>query len=66
MWIVIHMVRSQTAADEAYERLSREGFMVRVRPVYRTLSPEENFYELMTLPTEAKEASRVLFGQPDI
>ena len=59
VYVVIHMVHSEQKAASAQELLTREGFMVRVRPVARTLSGECCF-ELQTIKAEAKEAREVL------
>ena len=55
VWVVIHMAHSEQKAASAQELLTREGFMVRVRPVARTLSGE-CCLELQALKAEAKEA----------
>lgn len=59
VWVVIHMAHSEQRAADAQALLTREGFMVRVRPVARTLSGEHCF-ELMAIKAEAKEAREVL------
>lgn len=63
MWIVIHMVQSETAANEALAFLTAEGFMVRARPVYRSIGSDDNYYELLALRSEAHEARRLLLEQ---
>ena len=59
LWVVIHMAHSQERADQALELLTREGFMVKVRPVNRALGAEA-CYEVLALNSEAKEARDLL------
>ncbi len=59
MWVVIHMAHSEQKAQDAEALLTREGFMIRVIPVARTLSGERCF-EVQALKAEAKEAREVL------
>ena len=60
MWVVIHMVRGEEAAQRLRGRLADEGFMVRLRAVYKSLPPEDNTYEIAALKSEAAEARDVL------
>ncbi len=60
LWKVIHMVRSEAHANEILETLKSEGFMARSREVYRAVSNEENYYEIMVLASEAAEAQQLL------
>lgn len=59
VWVVIHMAHSEQKAENARALLTREGFMVRIRPVARTLSGERCF-EIQAIKAEAKEAREVL------
>ena len=59
VWVVIHMAHSEQRAADAQALLTREGFMVRVRPLAKTLAGEHCF-ELMAIKAEAKEARDVL------
>lgn len=60
MWMVIHMARSLSVAQTIRELLTREGFLVKMTPVYRALGSEENLYEMMVPELEAAEARQVL------
>lgn len=59
-WRVIHMTRSEAHAREILSLLSQEGVLARSRQVYRTVSSEENYYEIMVLGAEAQEALQLL------
>ena len=59
-WKVIHMAHSEKNAKEILALLEREGFLARSKQVYRTVSSEENYYEIMVLGSEAVEAQQLL------
>ena len=59
-WKVIHITRSQANADQLLSALEQEGFMARSRQVSRTLSSDENYYEIMVPGAEAMEAHQLL------
>ena len=63
MWIVIHMTKAKTLALAICEQLTAEGFLVKISPVYRALSDEENYFELMVPESEAAEARQVLLDR---
>jgi len=60
MWKVISMTQNKAHALEASELLKGEGFLVKLRPVYRTRSDEDNYFELMVPEAESAEARQVL------
>ena len=59
-WKVIQMAHSEKNAKEILALLEREGFLARSKQVYRTVSSEENYYEIMVLGSEAVEAQQLL------
>ena len=59
-WKVIHMTRSEAHANRILEVLKSEGFMARTHQVYRAVSSEENYYEIIVLASEAREAQQIL------
>ena len=59
-WKVIHMARSEKHAKEILSLLEREGILARSKQVYRTVSSEENYYEIMVPGLEAMEAQQLL------
>ena len=59
-WKVIHMARSEKHADEILSLLESEGILARSRKVYRSVSSEENYYEIMVLGSEAVEDQQLL------
>lgn len=59
-WKVIHMAHSEKNAREVLSLLEQEGILARSKQVYRTVSSEENYYEIMVLGSEAVEAQQLL------
>ena len=59
-WIVIHMARSHQEAQRLMQKLTDEGILVRLKPVYKNKSEQDNYYELMVLQSEV-EAAREIF-----
>lgn len=60
LWVIIHMAHSEARANAAVDLLTREGFMVKTRPVNRALGSGEACYEVLALTSEAKEARDIL------
>lgn len=59
-WKVIHMTRSEKHAREILSLLEREGVLARSRQVYRAVTNDENYYEILVLGAEAREAQQLL------
>ena len=62
-WVVIHMAHSRQEAARLTQMLSREGVLVRLKPVYRNRREEENCYELLVLRSEAASAREIFLEQ---
>ena len=62
-WVVIHMAHSRQEAARLTQMLSREGVLVRLKPVYRNRSEEENCYEQLVLRSEAASAREIFLEQ---
>lgn len=60
MWIVIHMAKSSAVTDGIRALLENEGILVKVKPVYKKMSREENYYEILVLESEAEEAREII------
>jgi len=60
MWVAIHLADSMSTADKLVQMLSDEGFLVRVRPVYKMATATENNYEILVLKSEACDARNTL------
>ncbi len=62
-WIVIHMVHSRAKAEEIEQKLTQEGCWVRIRPLGS--GSEEQVFEILTLPSEAREAQLLIMRMGD-
>ena len=58
-WVVIHIAHSEERAARASELLEREGFLVRVNPIARSITADPCF-EVQALSCEAQEARDLL------
>lgn len=63
MWIVIHMAKSLALAQRLRKLLAEDGFFVKILPIYRGISDENNYYELMVPQSEAAEARQSLMDR---
>lgn len=59
-WKVIHMTRSQAHAAQITQALEAEGILSRSRRVYKKVASEDNYYEIVVLDAEAREAQQIL------
>ena len=60
MWRVVYMAQSKLIADHINDILSQEGFMVKLKPIYKNVSDENNYYEILVPQTEAQEVHDIL------
>ena len=60
MWTVVYMARTKAMADHINKLLVREGFLIKLKPVYRNVPEEENYYEILAPKTEAQEVHNIL------
>ena len=58
-WIVIHMAHGCKRAEAIERRLTEEGYWVKLRAV-GSGSPEEQFFEILALPSEARDAQQLI------
>ena len=59
-WKVIHIARSEKRARDILSLLETEGILARSKQVCRSVSSQENDYEIIVLGSEAKEAQQLL------
>ncbi|NLT17237.1 MAG: glutamate decarboxylase [Clostridiales bacterium] len=60
MWVVIHIAKNADSAIRIRSLLKAEGFMVKIRRVFKDVPREENCFEVRVLASEAEEARDVL------
>ncbi|HCS74503.1 MAG TPA: hypothetical protein DIW17_11600 [Clostridiales bacterium] len=60
MWRVVYLAQTKEIADSISDLLSREGFWIKVKPVYRNVSIKDNYYEILIPESEAEEVHTLL------
>jgi hypothetical protein len=60
MWVVVTLAKSKESARTIESMLSSEGILVKVKPLYKNVSEDENYYEIHVLESEAEEAREIL------
>lgn len=60
MWIVVTLAKSKDAAKKIQDILSAEGILVKLKPLYKNVNEELNYYEVLVLESEAEEAREIL------
>ena len=63
MWIVVTLAKSKDAARKVQEILSAEGILVKLKPLYKNVNEEANYYEVLVLESEAEEAREILIDK---
>ncbi|HHU64281.1 MAG TPA: hypothetical protein GXZ32_08800 [Clostridiales bacterium] len=63
MWMVVYMAQNKSTADKIKDLLSREGFLVKLKPVYKRVSSKDNYYEILVPQSEASEVHDILMEQ---
>jgi hypothetical protein len=54
------MAQTKDTADRIRDLLTMEGFLIKIKPVYRNVSEEENYYEILVPQTEVEEVHTIL------
>jgi len=54
------MAQNKARADHIKSILMKEGFLVKVKAVYKNVAAEENFYEIYVPQSEAQEVHTIL------
>lgn len=60
MWRVVYIAHNQQSAEQIKSFLSREGFLVNLRPAGFSDGTSRCFYEVLVPQSEAEEASEVI------
>lgn len=60
MWRVVYMAQTKPMADHIVDLLVREGFLVKLKPIYKNISEDENYYEILVPQSEAQEVHDIL------
>jgi len=60
MWVVVYMVQGKEMSERIRDLLTKEGFLFKIKPIYKNVAPEDNYYKVMVPKSEANEAHKVL------
>ncbi|HHT65614.1 MAG: hypothetical protein ACOX25_10175 [Caldicoprobacterales bacterium] len=60
MWKVVYMTQTKDIADHIHDLLTREGFLIKIKPVYKNVSEQENYYEILVPHSEVQEVHTIL------
>lgn len=60
MWRVVYMAQTRLLADHIIELLTKEGFLVKIKPIYKNVTEQENCYEVLVTQSEAQEVRDIL------
>lgn len=60
MWTVVYMAQTRLIADHIIELLTKEGFLVKMKPLYKNVTDQDNYYEVLVPQSEAPEVHDIL------
>jgi hypothetical protein len=60
MWTVVYMAQSKDIATELQEMLTKEGILVKIRPISKNHENNDNYYEILVPEAEIEEAHSVI------
>ena len=54
------MAQTRLIADHINELLTKEGFLVKMKPIYKNIADQDNYYEVLVPQSEAEEVHGIL------
>lgn len=60
MWTVVYMAQSKEIATSLEELLTKEGILVKLRPISKNHENNDNYYEVLVPEAEVEEAHSVI------
>ncbi|HOB19723.1 MAG TPA: hypothetical protein PK830_09515 [Candidatus Atribacteria bacterium] len=60
MWRVVYLAQTKPIADHIFELLTKEGFLVKLKPLYKNVPDDDNYYEVLAPQSEAQEVHNIL------
>jgi hypothetical protein len=60
MWTVVYMAQSKEIATALQELLTKEGILVKLRPISKNHENNDNYYEVLVPEAEVEEAHSVI------
>jgi len=60
MWTVVYMAQSKDIATNLQELLTKEGILVKLRPVSKNQENANDYYEVLVPEAEVEEAHSII------
>lgn len=60
MWTVVYMAQSKEIATKLQELLTKEGILVKLRPISKMHENNDNYFEVLVPEAEVEEAHSVI------
>lgn len=60
MWAVVYLAKNKKEAEKMNGLITREGVLVKIRPVSKSANDEEGYYEVLVPEAEVEEAHSIL------
>lgn len=60
MWTVVYMAQSKEIATKLQELLTKEGILVKLRPISKIHENNDNYFEVLVPEAEVEEAHSVI------
>ncbi|MCX7711874.1 MAG: flavodoxin domain-containing protein [Clostridia bacterium] len=60
MWTVVYMAQSKEIATKLQDLLTKEGILVKLRPVSKNHENNDNYFEVLVPESEVEEAHSVI------
>ena len=60
MWTVVYMAQSKEIATKLQELLTKEGILVKLRPINKNHDNNDNYFEVLVPEAEVEEAHGVI------
>ncbi|MBO8136680.1 MAG: glutamate decarboxylase [Desulfotomaculum sp.] len=60
MWTVVYIAQNKAEAEKMQQRLTREGFLVKIKPIGGSKKSDASSYEILVPAAEIDEAMEVI------
>ncbi len=60
MWTVVYMAQSKQIAENLQDLLTKDGILVKIRPVNKNEENHDNYFEVLVPEAEVEEAHVVI------
>ncbi|HHW32294.1 MAG TPA: hypothetical protein GXX20_11600 [Clostridiaceae bacterium] len=60
MWTVVYMAQGKETAAKLQDMLTKEGILVKLRPISKNHENNDNYFEVLVPETEVEEAHSII------